>query len=289
MGYSLALVSRLLVLAVVGQLLCVNSSHVKSTRSSSEKNEVVSITAKLIHWDQHFPNRSGCLEERARVERDAVRSKRRVQHLVKKWKLEVKATAAPTADPYQKYDHAEWETPLSDAAFAEYLMEISIGTPVQTFVAVADTGSDLTWLECAPCKRCSGSHCGTCRGSLFDPKKSSTYTSLACSSTMGSLITGPGFSYPNPGRGGCEYGFSYFDGSRTRGNIAQDTISLQTVAGDTDSVENFWFGCAHLVSSDSGLLDATEGLVGLGRGNLSFPSQLGAYYGGKFGYCLVNR
>ena len=37
---------------------------------------------------------------------------------------------------------------------AEYLMELAIGTPPVPFVALADTGSDLTWTQCKPCKLC---------------------------------------------------------------------------------------------------------------------------------------
>jgi hypothetical protein len=33
-------------------------------------------------------------------------------------------------------------------------MELAIGTPPVPFVALADTGSDLTWMQCQPCKLC---------------------------------------------------------------------------------------------------------------------------------------
>ena len=36
----------------------------------------------------------------------------------------------------------------------EYLMELSIGMPSVPFVALANTGSDLTWTQCKPCKLC---------------------------------------------------------------------------------------------------------------------------------------
>ncbi|CAE5962838.1 unnamed protein product [Arabidopsis arenosa] len=36
----------------------------------------------------------------------------------------------------------------------EYLMNISIGTPPFPILAIADTGSDLIWTQCNPCKDC---------------------------------------------------------------------------------------------------------------------------------------
>ncbi|XP_028116701.1 aspartic proteinase CDR1-like [Camellia sinensis] len=35
-----------------------------------------------------------------------------------------------------------------------YLMKITVGTPPFNILAIADTGSDLTWTQCLPCRNC---------------------------------------------------------------------------------------------------------------------------------------
>ncbi|KAG2314960.1 hypothetical protein Bca52824_018082 [Brassica carinata] len=59
----------------------------------------------------------------------------------------------------------------------EYLMNISLGTPPFPIMAIADTGSDLLWTQCKPCDDCY-----TQDDPLFDPKASSTYKDISCSS-----------------------------------------------------------------------------------------------------------
>ncbi|KAE9466901.1 hypothetical protein C3L33_01187, partial [Rhododendron williamsianum] len=59
-------------------------------------------------------------------------------------------------------------------ASGEYLMKISIGTPRFQVLVIADTGSDLTWTQCKPCKNCYKQ-----KAPLFDPKQSSTYRALS--------------------------------------------------------------------------------------------------------------
>jgi hypothetical protein len=59
----------------------------------------------------------------------------------------------------------------------EYLMNISIGTPPVEVLGIADTGSDLIWTQCKPCKQCFNQN-----PPLFDPKLSSTYRTIPCQS-----------------------------------------------------------------------------------------------------------
>lgn len=70
------------------------------------------------------------------------------------------------------------QTTLS-AGSGEYLMEISLGSPAQKFSAIVDTGSDLVWVQCLPCKKCFSQD-----GPKFDPSKSSTYETVACSDPL---------------------------------------------------------------------------------------------------------
>ncbi|KAE9594006.1 putative nepenthesin [Lupinus albus] len=49
-------------------------------------------------------------------------------------------------------------------------MKFSIGTPKFDVMAEADTGSDLIWMQCQPCKKCYKQ-----TEPVFDPSKSKTY------------------------------------------------------------------------------------------------------------------
>ncbi|CAN1176590.1 Aspartic proteinase CDR1 [Linum perenne] len=63
------------------------------------------------------------------------------------------------------------------ANHGEYLITIFIGTPPFEILAIADTGSDITWTQCKPC-----TNCYTQKGPTFDPASSTTYKTLPCSS-----------------------------------------------------------------------------------------------------------
>ncbi|BBN13751.1 aspartyl protease family protein [Marchantia polymorpha subsp. ruderalis] len=169
-----------------------------------------------------------------------------------------------------------FESPLL-ATLSEYVMSLTMGTPPQRFVAVVDTGSDLTWLQCAPCSQCFQQP-----DALFDPARSGSYRALSCADAVCSdLDLNLEACSPN-----CQYSYSYGDSSTTRGDFSSDTVTLATTSGGTREVANFAFGCGH---SNQGTFSATDGLVGLGQGAISFASQLGALYGDKFSYCLVSR
>ncbi|CAI0432858.1 unnamed protein product [Linum tenue] len=61
----------------------------------------------------------------------------------------------------------------------EYLVNISLGTPPFPIVAIADTGSDIIWTQCKPCTDCYKQV-----APLFDPKSSSSYRTVSCSSNV---------------------------------------------------------------------------------------------------------
>jgi hypothetical protein len=61
----------------------------------------------------------------------------------------------------------------------EYAMTLYLGTPVQKFILLVDTGSDLVWMQCKPCT--SPYNCYKETDPFFDPSASSSYAHVPCS------------------------------------------------------------------------------------------------------------
>lgn len=61
----------------------------------------------------------------------------------------------------------------------EYFIRVSVGTPPKSMYLVLDTGSDILWLQCAPCINCYHQ-----TDAVFDPSRSSTYSSLGCNNRL---------------------------------------------------------------------------------------------------------
>ncbi|KAM0934052.1 putative nepenthesin [Dioscorea sansibarensis] len=159
----------------------------------------------------------------------------------------------------------------------EYLMEFEIGTPPFKVLGIADTGSDLIWLQCKPCVQCYPQI-----PPIFDPRNSSTFSTVSCNTDSCEAIPNTGCDKNSL----CQYQYSYGDQSYTIGNLAQETLTFTSDAnGGSSSVPQLFFGCSH---ESNGTFDKHGGgLVGLGGGSLSLISQLGSSIDGKFSYCLV--
>ncbi|KAG2254864.1 hypothetical protein Bca52824_085000 [Brassica carinata] len=195
----------------------------------------------------------------------------RVQSL----QLRIKAMSSTTTDSI-----SETQVPLTSGVKLEtlnYIITVELGGRNMTLVV--DTGSDLTWVQCQPCKSCYNQ-----QGPLYDPSVSSSYKTVLCnSSTCQDLVA----ATSNPDRCGgsygvektsCDYVVSYGDGSYTRGDLGSESIQL----GDI-KVENFVFGCGR---SNKGLFGGASGLTGLGRSSVSLVTQTMKTFNGVFSYCL---
>ncbi|KAL5992893.1 hypothetical protein ACLOJK_013812 [Asimina triloba] len=153
------------------------------------------------------------------------------------------------------------------AGNGEFLTSLAIGTPPVPFLAILDTGSDLIWTQCKPCKDCYDQP-----GPVFDPSKSSSFKKLPCASSLCKALPISKCS------GDCEYLYSYGDYSTTQGVLASETFTFGKVA-----VPSIGFGCGE--DNEGKGFSQGDGLMGMGWGPLSFASQLGA---GKFSYCLTS-
>ncbi|XP_076891091.1 aspartyl protease family protein 2-like [Bidens hawaiensis] len=153
----------------------------------------------------------------------------------------------------------------------EYFTRIGIGTPPRYAYMVLDTGSDVVWIQCSPCKTCY-----TQSDPIFNPRRSKTFRGVPCGAPLCKRLDSPGCD-----KNKCMYQVSYGDGSFTVGEFSTETLTFRRT-----KVNNVAFGCGH---DNEGLFVGAAGLLGLGRGKLSFPNQAGRQFGSKFSYCLVDR
>ncbi|KAH0449731.1 hypothetical protein IEQ34_020423 [Dendrobium chrysotoxum] len=156
----------------------------------------------------------------------------------------------------------------------EYFTRIGIGTPARYAYMVLDTGSDVVWLQCAPCRRCY-----TQSDPIFDPHLSSSFAVVPCGADLCHRLDVAGC---DTRRLSCLYQVSYGDGSLTTGEFATETLTFRGGV----RVARIALGCGH---DNEGLFVAAAGLLGLGRGSLSFPTQAGRRFNRRFSYCLVDR
>ncbi|KAL7002369.1 Aspartyl protease protein 2, partial [Sarracenia purpurea var. burkii] len=154
----------------------------------------------------------------------------------------------------------------------EYFTRLGIGTPPKYVYMVLDTGSDVVWIQCSPCRKCY-----TQADPVFDPTKSTSFSGVTCGSPLCRQLESPGCNQ----RQMCLYQVSYGDGSFTVGDFSTETMTFRKTR-----VDNVALGCGH---DNEGLFVGAAGLLGLGRGKLSFPGQTGPRFGQKFSYCLVDR
>ncbi|XP_044485079.1 aspartyl protease family protein At5g10770 [Mangifera indica] len=154
-----------------------------------------------------------------------------------------------------------------------YIVTVEVGGRKMT--VIVDTGSDLTWVQCQPCKLCYNQ-----QDPLFNPSVSPSYKQILCnSSTCKSLEVATGNSGvcgANPPT--CNYYVIYGDGSYSRGELARESLNLGTTA-----VKDFVFGCGR---NNRGLFGGASGLLGFGRSDISLVSQTSSIFGGLFSYCL---
>ncbi|CAN0863184.1 Aspartyl protease AED3 [Linum grandiflorum] len=145
-----------------------------------------------------------------------------------------------------------------------YILRAKIGTPPQTMLVALDTSNDAAWI---PCNGCVG-----CSSSVFDSAASSSFKSVSCQAPECKQV-------PNPTCGGsaCVFNMTYGSSSLSA-NLSSDTITLAI-----DSVPGYTFGC---IQKATGSSIPPQGLLGLGRGPLSFLSQTQSLYQSTFSYCL---
>ncbi|XP_059312380.1 aspartyl protease AED3-like [Lycium ferocissimum] len=146
-----------------------------------------------------------------------------------------------------------------------YIVKAKIGTPPQTLMVALDNSNDIAWFPCSGCVGCSSS-------TVFAPAKSTTFKNVSCERAVCSQVPNR-----NCDAATCTYNLTY-GGSSISGSLSVDTLSLAK-----DPVSEFYYGC---VLKATGKSAPPQGLLGLGRGPLSFLSQSQSLYHSTFSYCL---
>ena len=122
-----------------------------------------------------------------------------------------------------KYGGAVPTIPIKDYMNAQYYGPVSIGTPMQDFTAIYDTGSSNLWMP--------GKNCTRCTHKRYDSSKSSTYVA---NGTAFSILYGSGAV-----KGFCDEDLVTFGGLKSEKQIFAETTSepgLPWIVGRFDGI-----------------------------------------------------
>ncbi|KAK6934409.1 Xylanase inhibitor, C-terminal [Dillenia turbinata] len=157
-----------------------------------------------------------------------------------------------------------------------YMVQLEIGTPGQNTFLALDTGGNLIWSQCLPCKNCYRQTVP-----IFDPLKSSTYQKLPCSHES--------CKHTPCNEGGCHYTVEYMNSAMTRGFLSTESFVFLDAKKQKATIPKVVFGCSNEASGFPFVLTGRiSGVLGMSLGSLSLISQLSDYTQNRFSYCLVS-
>ncbi|WCJ30445.1 Eukaryotic aspartyl protease family protein [Euphorbia peplus] len=177
----------------------------------------------------------------------------------------------------RKFQETKANLPLqagNSIGTGNYVVTIGIGSPKKDLTLIFDTGSDIIWTQCQPCV-------GSCYKQtqpIFDPRKSSSYKNVSCSSSYCKLLRSAGTGQSCISST-CTYQVLYGDGSTSIGFFATEKLTISSSV----VFNGFYFGCGQ---QNSGRLGQTAGLLALGPSQLSFPIQTAIKFKKIFSYCI---
>ncbi|KAK4255924.1 hypothetical protein QN277_008851 [Acacia crassicarpa] len=124
-----------------------------------------------------------------------------------------------------------------------YIMSYSLGTPPFKIFGIADTGSDLVWSQCLPCRNCCNQ-----TAPLFDRSKSSTFENISClDQTCTSIVPCPAQTCCEDGTKWCQYEQQYADNNTVSfGNLVSDSLTLGFTSGRQVAFPNVVVGYGYI-------------------------------------------
>ncbi|KAL5197390.1 hypothetical protein ABZP36_000902 [Zizania latifolia] len=137
-----------------------------------------------------------------------------------------------------------------------YTTRLYIGTPPQEFALIVDSGSTVTYVPCATCEQC-GNH----QDPRFQPDRSSTYSPVKCNVDC---------TCDNE-KNQCTYERQYAEMSSSSGVLGEDIVSFGKESELKPQLAVF--GCENTETGDL-FSQHADGIMGLGRGQLSIMDQL---------------
>ncbi|CAI0405662.1 unnamed protein product [Linum tenue] len=137
-----------------------------------------------------------------------------------------------------------------------YTTQLWIGTPPQKFSLIVDTGSTVTYVPCSTCEQC-GNH----EDPKFAPELSLTYEPMKCTMECNCDVENVF----------CTYERQYAEMSTSSGVLGGDLFSFGNDSGLDP--QRAVFGCENVETGDLYTQHA-DGIMGLGRGDLSVVDQL---------------
>lgn len=137
-----------------------------------------------------------------------------------------------------------------------YTTRLWIGTPPQEFALIVDTGSTVTYVPCSNCEQC-GKH----QDPRFQPDLSSSYEPVKCNPSCNC----------DAEQKQCTYDRRYAEMSSSSGVLGEDIVSF----GNESELapQRAVFGCENMETGDL-YNQRADGIMGLGRGQLSIVDQL---------------
>ncbi|CAN0916044.1 Aspartyl protease APCB1 [Linum grandiflorum] len=162
-----------------------------------------------------------------------------------------------------------------------YYTYILLGSPPRPYFLDIDTGSDLSWIQCdAPCTSCAKG-----ANDLYKPKTSNIVLpeDSYCLEVQKNVKAEKCNTCKQ-----CDYEIEYADHSSSLGVLVNDQFHLSSE--NESSKSKFTFGCAY--DQQGFLLNtlaSTDGILGLSKAKVSFPSQLASQgiITNVVGHCLT--
>ncbi|KAF5725546.1 hypothetical protein HS088_TW23G00270 [Tripterygium wilfordii] len=246
----------------------------------------------MIHRDlPHISGTSSKSPDRIKqlIENDNARQKI-MQHRLSRGRM---ATEVDRSDEVLMPKYASLAAiPMRSAAdygMGQYFVSFRVGTPPQKFVLIADTGSDVTWMNCH--YACTQSVCPDKRpniGRIFHARQSPSFKTIPCSSDTCKIDLARSFSLTKCHQpdAPCAYDYRYADGSSSMGFFGTETVTVGLHNRHKVRLHDVLIGCTQWMN---GTFHDSDGVMGLGYNTHSFAVKVAEKFGNMFSYCLVDH